>query len=146
MTAVRSRHAIRRYHRAHPPTAAPKKSCVFCAIDASSREIVARTKHFRVIHNIFPYSLWDSQEVTDHLMIVPIMHTDRLAGLPSAAAKEFVDLLSQYELDGYNVWARAAGSTMKSVEHQHTHLIKLSGKHIRGLFFIRKPYLRMLVK
>lgn len=144
MTAVRSRRAVKHYRRMHQE---PRpEDCVFCAIGSDSQQVVAHTKHFKIIHNIFPYSLWDSQAVTDHLMIVPLLHTATLANLPPAAGSEFFALIAKYESRGYNVWARAPGSNMKSVEHQHTHLIKLSGRQVRALFFIRKPYLRMLLK
>ena len=77
-------------------------------------------------------------------MIVPKKHTDTLSDLTRDEAVEYVDLLGSYESKGYNVWARAAQSTIKSVVHQHTHLIKSAGKAHRFIFFIRKPYLRLI--
>ena len=120
-----------------------KKNCVFCEINSSSNELVQEAQHFKVIKNKFPYSLWDEQSVEDHLMIVPKKHTDTLSDLTPNEAKEYVVLVSAYEKHGYNVWARAPQSTIKSVIHQHTHLIKPGKKVIKFLFYIRNPYMRI---
>lgn len=79
-------------------------------------------------------------------MIIPITHTDTLADLTPAAAQEYVKLLTSYETKGYNVYLRAPGSIMKSVVHQHTHLIKPVKRKIKLLLFIRRPYIRGLIK
>lgn len=120
-----------------------KRNCVFCEIDSSSNEFISETKHFKIIINKFPYSLWDDQTVDDHLMIVPKQHTDTLSDLTPIEAQEYVQLISSYEKDGYNVWARAPQSTIKSVIHQHTHLIKPGKRTMKVLFYIRKPYFRL---
>jgi diadenosine tetraphosphate (Ap4A) HIT family hydrolase len=133
----RSRREERAYktHRENQP-----KGCVFCAIKNNSPQLVGQTRSFKIVRNIFAYSLWDSQIVTDHLIIVPKRHIDSLDKLSSNAATEFLKLISDYEKMGYNVYARAPGSIMKSVLHQHTHLIKTEGKPKNLFFFIRKPF------
>ena len=129
----------KKYHRSFHG----KKGCVFCEIDSSSDQFVSETNHFKVIDNIFPYSLWDDQDVEDHLMIVPKKHTDTLSDLTPKEAQEYVLTMCSYEKKGYNVWARAPQSSIKSVMHQHTHLIKPGGKTMRFMFYMRKPYFRM---
>ena len=142
MTATRSRREEKHYkgslHRSR------NDGCPFCAITAGSDQLVEDGTAHKVIRNIFPYSLWDGQRVIDHLMVVPKKHTDSLSSLKSREKTEYVDILSKYESRGYNVYARAPQSTSKSVLHQHTHLIKLSGKTPRFILLLRKPYIRIL--
>jgi diadenosine tetraphosphate (Ap4A) HIT family hydrolase len=77
-------------------------------------------------------------------MIVPLKHTNTLSDLTADESIEFVGLLASYESKGFNVYARAPHSTMKTVEHQHTHLIKPSTKKTKLLLYIRKPYIRLI--
>lgn len=141
MTAPRSRKEVKSYKR-YMKNKPETKGCVFCDVDKGDEQLVSETKYFKIIRNIFGYSLWDSQRVADHLMIVPKVHTDSLSDLTKQAAIEFVDLLGQYESKRYNVYARAPSSVMKSVTHQHTHLIKPAGKPRKLVFLWRKPYIR----
>lgn len=146
MTAPRTRKEVKAYDLHQKFVEPPAAGCAFCQINEGSSQLVKQTKAFKVIRNIFPYSLWDGQVVRDHLMVIPVMHTDSLADLPAGDAKEFLTIISSYETLGYSVYARAPASTMKSLAHQHTHLIKCGPEKIRGLFFVRKPYIRFLVK
>ncbi len=109
-------------------------------------QFVRETKHLKVVRNRTPYSIWDSQGVLDHLMIVPKQHTDKLGHLNDEAASEFVKLIDEYEEDGYSFYARALNSTVRSVVHQHTHLIKLDGKKRNFLLMVRKPWYFRLSK
>ena len=130
-------------YKKHRKTFHKKTNCIFCDIKNNDEQFVRGTKHFKVIDNIFGYSLWDDQSVDDHLMIVPRKHIDTLSKLSPDESKEFVTLMSTYEKHGYNVWARAAQTKTKSVIHQHTHLIKPGKKTVRFMFYIRKPYFRL---
>ena len=144
MTAARSRKEqveYKTYTNAHNTSGA---TCQFCAIGSDSPQFVSQTVNFKIIRNIFSYSVWDGQRVTDHLLVIPVIHTDSLKNIPAVAAKEYLELISAYEQKGYNVYARAPGSNKKSVVHQHTHLIKLDGRHMKFLFHIRKPYIRFV--
>lgn len=114
--------------------------CVFCAIAKGHPQYVSETKHLKVIRNQTPYSLWDGQGVLDHLMIVPKQHTNKLGDLSGDAAKEFFALVEQYEEQNYNLYARSVHSTVRSIPHQHTHLIKLDGKQRKFLMMVRKPW------
>lgn len=146
MTATRSSKANKHYkhHQAHIEP--PSKICVFCALKPGDKQVLRQTKHFKIVQNIFPYTLWDSQTVDDHLTISPIKHTDTLSDLSEKAAKEFVDLIGEYESNGYSVYARAPGNVTKSITHQHTHLIKLSGHKVRFLMYLKRPYKRFVVR
>lgn len=142
MTANRSRKQVVKYSK---KLKSDKKasSCVFCDIEGHPEKVIQETKHFRVIQNIFPYSLWDSQKVKSHLMIIPKTHTNQLGGLGGGAGEEFLNLIDKYESDGFNIYARAPSSKLKTIEHQHTHLIQPYGKIRKFVFFLRKPYIRL---
>lgn len=144
MTAIRSRRETKIYEQ-QLKTRSPA-SCPFCTIQDqdSGKQVVAATKSFSIIKNIFPYSLWDSQGVADHLMIVPKKHIVTLSKLTDSEALEYAKLLIKYEEQGYNVYSRAPGSVLKSVLHQHTHLIRPKGNPRKLVFLLRKPYIRFI--
>ena len=142
MSATRSRREEKTYRRYLKNNT--NNECEFCGMTKSRKQVVAESKSFLVIKNIFPYSLWDNQAVADHLMIIPKDHTDTLATLTDSQAGEYLKLLSKYELLGYNVYARAPSSIIKTVAHQHTHLIKPRGKARKVILFLRKPYIRFI--
>lgn len=142
MSATRSRKEELHY-RKHRRSQRVSSDCQFCIIQKGNPQLIAATKHFKLLHNIFPYSLWDGQAVESHLMIVPKRHVDSLAKLPKESSSEYLKLLGKYEKLGYNSYARAPGSTIKSVVHQHTHLIKPCGRQRRFILFMLKPYLRL---
>ncbi len=146
MTATRSRKQIKKYSHHLKKARKTGRSCDFCKIKEGSPQFIEEGKYFKVVYNIFPYSVWDDQSVDEHLMLLPKMHTDTIADISANNAQEFVKFLGKYESIGYNVLARTPGSLSKSQAHQHTHLIKLGKKHIKALFFIRKPYFRIAFK
>ncbi|HVU59947.1 MAG TPA: hypothetical protein VHC98_03875 [Candidatus Saccharimonadales bacterium] len=112
--------------------------CVFC--HAKDEELVRTTKHFKIIRNIFAYSIWDGQDVKDHLMVIPHKHVDSVAHFTDNMVAEYHKLLGEYEQQGYNIYARAPASKIKSVVHQHTHLIRTEGAAKNLILLMRKPY------
>lgn len=128
-------------YAAHTKAAKKSKVCQFCELNTSSDEVVSMHKHFKIIKNIFPYDNWDARDVFDHLMITPVKHTESLSTLGDEAAIEFVKLVSAYEKQGYDVFARSPHSTIKSIPHQHTHLIKTGGKMHKAVLHLQKPYI-----
>jgi diadenosine tetraphosphate (Ap4A) HIT family hydrolase len=140
MTATRSReeeHIYKEYLKT-----LPRDMCVFCT--RHNEELVEETKLFKVIRNIFAYSIWDGQKVADHLMITPLAHVDTIAHFSDKMFADFHKLASKYEQMGYNLYARAPASAIKSIPHHHTHLIKTEGKPKRLVFISRKPYFRFI--
>lgn len=135
--SVKSRNAYDKYRK----QVKSDSICQFCQIDSSSPQQISESKYFRTITNLFPYDLWDGQGVDHHIMIIPKKHTTSIAEFTDTEAVEFVNLLATYESQGYNVYARAPGNKIKSVVHQHTHLIKSSRKLLKTMVFIRKPYI-----
>ena len=121
----------------------PAKNCALCEIKPGDHQYVSRTKHFKIVRNLFPYAIWDQQHVTDHMMIVPATHTDSLASLSDTARLEFVRLISEYESTGYHLYARATKSESRTIPHQHTHLIKCEGRTTKFAFYLLKPYVNV---
>lgn len=119
----------------------PTGICIFC--EGHSEVLLEDYKLFKVIQNIFPYAVWDGQKVTDHIMVTPKMHCDSIAHFTEEMVAEMHKLISKYEARGYNVYARAPSSAMKSIAHQHTHLIKTEGRTKRVILLSRKPYIKL---
>lgn len=140
--SVRSRKEVRQYKRYSK--AKPVTTCQFCTVTTDKKEYAGETKHFWILNNIFPYSFWDSQDVKEHLLIAPKKHTDTISSFMTEESAEFMDLLKKYEASGYNIYARAPQSAIKTVEHQHTHLIKPGGKIRKFVLYVKKPHLRVI--
>jgi len=141
MTAPRSRKQTLIYKKYQDQ--ADPSVCSFCTLKEDEVKVVGQTKYFNILKNRFPYSIWDGQTVTDHLMVVPKQHIASLSGLSLHEKAEYVDILEEYEREGYNIYARAPVSIIKSVLHQHTHLIKTTGGPKKLVFMIKKPYIRL---
>jgi len=139
----RSRKETKRYTK-HQKSVHVALDCIFCTIHSRDKQHISETKSFKIIHNIYGYSYWDMKNVEDHLMVIPKKHTDTLGDLTRSEAVEYMDIITSYEGRGYNIYARAPADKTKSVAHQHTHLIKPGKKFHKFVFFIRKPYIRLV--
>jgi ATP adenylyltransferase len=110
------------------------------------KEAVAENKSARVIPNLTFYDLWEMRDVVDHLMIIPKRHVTTLKELTPTERSDIMDLMADYEAQGYDIYARSPDSIRKSVPHQHTHLIKTTRKVPRGMFVLEKPYFVFRIK
>lgn len=126
--------AYDRYRAALPPDAL----CAFCSLKPGDEQFISESTHFKVVRNRFPYDSWDAHKVAEHIMLVPKQHTDTLKDLSFIESKEYIEIISNYEFEGYNIYARTPGSNAKSVIHQHTHLIKFHPKGIASNTFSLK--------
>jgi diadenosine tetraphosphate (Ap4A) HIT family hydrolase len=115
--------------------------CDFCAIQKDSDQYIAETASFKIIKNRFPYTIWDWQRVEEHIMLIPKTHHATLSDLSEGQAIEYMHLIHEYEQQGYNLYTRAPNSKVKSVVHQHAHLIKTGGPTKKFILQIEKPYL-----
>ncbi len=113
--------------------------CVFCEIKKGSSEIVKTYPLFNIVTNAFPYTLWDSCSVTEHMMIVPARHIESMSSFTLDEVAEYHLIASDYKKKGYDLYARGLSSNMKSILHQHTHLLKTDGNKIHGLVYIEEP-------
>ncbi len=114
--------------------------CTFCEDDMDDRKVEV-TKYAYVVPNRIFYDLWELRAVSDHLLIIPKRHVRSMNDLTTRERKDIMDLICKYEAKNYNVYARAINSKQRSVNHQHTHLIKTHEKRARGSFNIQKPYI-----
>ena len=113
-------------------------ACPFC--DMSAIEIVAKGKLTLVVRNIFPYEYWEFMDVTDHLLVIPKRHVSSLGQLTKDEKLETMEILAKYEAQSYNIYARTADNNMKTIPHQHTHLIKTNDKLAKAVLYSQKPY------
>lgn len=114
--------------------------CVFCDVRTDGfNPPIEEYDNFFVIDNKFPYDIWDEEGVLDHLLLIPKQHYDTVAGFTDQEAKEFVNILGDYESIGYDSFSRGPQSTQKSISHQHTHLIKLDRRAKRFVLKISNP-------
>lgn len=111
--------------------------CVFCK--SKKDELVVETKHFVILRNLFGYDIFDMCEVEDHLMLIPKKHSDNLDVLTKEERLEFMNIAIQYEKKGYNIFFREPHSIIKTVDHHHTHLLKL-GKRVKLIEYTKEPY------
>jgi diadenosine tetraphosphate (Ap4A) HIT family hydrolase len=142
MTAHRTRKETKQYTAHLRKNPAAQDVCEFCQMQPGHPQFVVQTTNFKVVRNLYPYSLWDDHGVVDHLMIIPKEHIHNLSGLSPAVAHEYLQLVAAYEQQGYNIYARAPQSKVRSIAHQHTHLIKSAEQKRKIIFFIRRPYIR----
>jgi diadenosine tetraphosphate (Ap4A) HIT family hydrolase len=115
------------------------KLCPFCSLP--SEQIVKRYKDFLVVKNLYGYQFWEFMDVTEHLMIIPKRHIQSIVELSKTEKQELIDIMGEWEDSGYNVYLREKESAMKSVPHQHSHLIKTKNKVAKFALYIRRPYL-----
>jgi galactose-1-phosphate uridylyltransferase len=115
-------------------------SCPFCESN-SKKESIAETTYTQIVSNRVHYDVWELRTVVDHLLILPKRHVLSLHDLTNAEKVDIMNVIADYESQGYNVYARAASNAQRSVPHQHTHLIKTAGKPGSFMLFIRRPYL-----
>lgn len=113
--------------------------CPFCK-NINQERIIDQTEHHLIVPNRVMYDVWELRRVTEHYMIIPRRHVRSLNELTEAEQLDHVQLMARYEVQGFNIYARSAGSFQRSVEHQHTHLIKTKQKQAHGSLILRTPY------
>jgi diadenosine tetraphosphate (Ap4A) HIT family hydrolase len=131
-----TRKTRRRYMSFSPPS-----DCHFCNPQKYSEQVFKQSTHAFVIPNRTFYDQWELRKVVDHAMIIPKRHVLSLQELNPEERMDIMDLIAEYESNGYNIYARPPKSDTRSVPHQHTHLIKTDNKPGRGLFYWVKPYI-----
>lgn len=127
---------LKRYKRNKQSTT----GCPFCNIDELKTREHKETKYMFIVPNLTFYDLWEVRDVEDHLLVIPKRHVKTLQDLTKEERIDMMNIMAEYEAKNYNIYARGIDSTKRSVEHQHTHLIKTSPHEHRGSLYIRKPY------
>ena len=114
--------------------------CPFCKPETIANAIY-ENEHIYIVPNLTQYDLWELYDVTDHLLIVPRRHVKALPDLNQKERLAIMEVAAEYEEKGYSVYARGKGFVQRSVDHQHTHLIKTTNKKPRFMLYLYKPYL-----
>lgn len=113
--------------------------CPFCDSVTLGRA-VKETDSSYIVPNLTFYDIWEGHDVIDHLLVVPKRHVKSMKELTEAERLDIIDLIADYEEQDYSVFARGVGTVTRSVEHQHTHLIKTHHKRPRFSVYLHKPY------
>lgn len=114
-------------------------SCPFCDPVTIKRQLEA-SDHNYIVANLTQYDMWEMLDVVEHLLVVPKRHVLSLNELTDEEKLDHMNIIAAYEAEGYNIYARSVSSSTRSVPHQHTHLIKASGKRAKAVLFLQKPY------
>jgi diadenosine tetraphosphate (Ap4A) HIT family hydrolase len=113
--------------------------CSFCKAETIDRAIFENELIY-VAPNLTKYDLWESHDVSNHLLVIPKRHVELLAEMTEKEKLAVIEFAAKYEAEGYSIYARGKNFINRSVKHQHTHLIKVTNKRPRILLFLRKPY------
>jgi len=114
--------------------------CPFCDPNEISYRVQYETEHCWVIPNQTPYEVWEHHKVRDHLMVIPKRHVTGLYDMNDTELLDIARVYGRYEAAGYSVYARGTNSPRRSVDHLHTHLIKIDRSPVRFSLLSTKPY------
>lgn len=114
--------------------------CPFCDPETLAKAVY-ETENIYIVKNKVFYDIWEMRTVKDHLLLMPKRHVKSLGELGAEERAEIMDVISDYESNDYNVYARAVSNNTRSVTHQHTHLIKTDHRNIHAALMLKKPYL-----
>lgn len=114
--------------------------CPFCNNESGIDKAIYSNDLIYVIPNRTKYDIFEGREVTEHYMIIPRRHVETMDELSDDERLAIMKVASDYEKQGFNVYARGVGSITRSVKHQHTHLIKITNKPTKLYLYLKKPY------
>jgi Diadenosine tetraphosphate (Ap4A) hydrolase and other HIT family hydrolases len=116
--------------------------CPFCNLN---ERILAETGTLAIIENAAPYDWFDNLRVKEHLLLIPKRHVEGLHELNKTESREYFELLSKYEKNGYSIFSRDIKNNTRSQTHLHTHLIKTNGGQLgRFIIVVRKLGIRIV--
>ena len=113
--------------------------CPFCDQNTIAKATF-ENEFLYIVPNLTPYDLWELHDVEDHLLVIPKRHVKSLGELNNKERLAIMDMLADYEGQGYNIYARGVGFVKRSVTHQHTHLIKVGNQKPKIALFVKTPY------
>lgn len=117
-----------------------RTDCALC--DPGELIVIQEYPHSLLVHNKYPYDVWEGRKVIEHRMLLPKRHLPGFGQFSDDERSEVLNLIAEHEADGFDVYARGVGSAQKTVHaHQHTHLIKVEPAAPKLLFYLAKPYL-----
>ena len=129
-----TQHAYKEYLKQE----ATQTGCPFCSDD---RVVIRDTfSEFKLLEARFKYEVWDDYKVLEHLMLSPKRHVATISELNNTEKQEYIDKLGEYESKGYTIYSRAPHDVTRSIDHLHTHLLKIGTDQARGMLYLRKPH------
>lgn len=120
------------------------KECAFCTT-AQQENVLAENETMYVIKNRVAYDLFEGYRVSEHVMVIPRQHRLSMREFNEQEKIDFFNLAAVYETEGFCVFARGLNSPSRSVDHQHTHLIKIQGKPVKSMLYAARPHV-LIVK
>lgn len=129
---------MQRAYNSYMAANADDDGCAFCSDDKVIIKEVFR--EFRLLENKFKYDVWDDYKVLEHLMLAPKRHVSVIADLNEHEQKEYIDIVGKYESLGYSFYSRAPLDVTRSVDHLHTHLMKIGTNQAKAMMYLRKPH------
>jgi ATP adenylyltransferase len=134
------RKTVRTYEKLNQQDARNRVECSFCH-SLPDRKHVTENKTMVVIENRVPYDFFETRKTTgEHYLILPKRHVEGFADFTEQEKIDFTTLVGEFEVKGFNTYARGLGNMSRSQPHQHTHLIKLINKRPKLHLYIGKPY------
>ncbi len=112
--------------------------CPFCIERFATETDKGNYKTMRIVNNRTKYDIFDAAPVIDHLMVVPLKHHKTIASFDDAERKDWFDALAEYEQQGYHIFSRGQAAVSRSVEHVHTHLIKIGNVRVKNMLYLGK--------
>lgn len=134
MTLHHKTSTMRKYIKANKSDKKDSR-CPFCKPEVQATA-VRTTDTLFIMPNRVPYEFFEGIYVEDHLMVITKEHRELLADFTKKEREELFDISADYEKQGYHVFARGSGATSRSVQHQHTHLIKLTKRRAKFMLHI----------
>ena len=123
-----SRKTLREYDKQNQNDKKLKGKCSFCDT-VQKRERIDENKTMVLVRNRVPYEFFEARRTTgEHYLVVPKRHVVQLSEFSDAEKLDWFNLISKYEQNGFNVYARGVGSISRTQDHIHTHLIRLENK------------------
>ena len=87
--------------------------CPFC-VGSGIRGVIETTEHMIVIENHVPFNVFDGSIVDKHYMVLPKEHRTRLLDFTEAERMEYIELVSKYEDENFDVYTRSTQSKSRS--------------------------------
>jgi len=107
------------YRRTRPP------GCAYCAAyQEGSGQGLAQGGTMLLMTARFPYARWDGWRVAEHLLVIPVRHTESFASFDDSETRDFMDVVKGYEADGYSFYIRSHANRTRTMPHVHGHLIR----------------------
>jgi diadenosine tetraphosphate (Ap4A) HIT family hydrolase len=117
-----------------------KRDCPFCEL-SPYEEVVKQNSTMRVLYNRVKYDSFEGIPAKAHFMIVPKNHRTKISEFTEREKNDYLELIEEYEDQGYSFYGRGLANGERSQPHLHTHVLELKGRRTRFLLYIRRPYI-----